>query len=395
MSCILILALSLSSSQAASTAGADAATVPFELDHNRVLVQVGSAGAPAGDVSLRVWVDTGNPELWMTSAAAKRMGLDPVATKGAAPLALVLGRLKVTLDTAWPPRVVDGARLGPGLDADINLPSTVLRRYDLLIDFPARSLRLTAPGRAPLPGQRVAARVNRENGLVHVRARVDGVGPCELGVDIGATVSLLSSELLASTMHKHPRWPHLHGGVSTANMWGSAEEATWPLVRVPAVRLAGRALTGVLFAPLSAELMPSVEERAAGPIAGLLGSAALLDRSLGVSWASESIYLGRPTPMRGQVRDMDVVGLVLSPEPDGRFRVVSVPAVGRHPAVPRVRPGDVLTAVDSRPVQGLGMGAVWGLLRGRPGTPRRLQIERDGMPFEVVATVRHFLGGSR
>ena len=378
---------------AASSSPREAVSVPFTLEHNRVLVWAHRAGSPASERGLRVWVDTGNPELWLTAQAARRLGFDPEAPPASPPVPLVVGGLEVPLDAAWPPLVVEGKRLGPGLDADINLPSTLLRRYDLLIDFPARRLRLSLPGRTELPGRRVAARVNRANGLVQVSALVAGIGPCELGVDVGATVSFLSSERFAAA-GRHPSWPRFEGAISFANMWGSPDEATWPLLRVPAVWVAGTALRGVVFTSLPAAMMPALEERAAGPLAGLLGGAALLDRTLGISWASESVYFGNRTAGRA-TDEMDVVALVLRPEGDGRYRVIAVPAAEGRPAVPGVLPGDILAAVDSHPVQGLGMGAVWGLLRGRPGEARRLTIERNDVRIDVAATIRRFLETTR
>ena len=38
------------------------------------------------------------------------------------------------------------AVMAPGMRAEINLPSTVLRHYDVLVDFPGREFSIGAPG---------------------------------------------------------------------------------------------------------------------------------------------------------------------------------------------------------------------------------------------------------
>jgi hypothetical protein len=45
-----------------------------------------------------------------------------------------------------------GAPIAPGLDADINLPSTVLRNYDVLINFPDHELTLASSGSLKFKG---------------------------------------------------------------------------------------------------------------------------------------------------------------------------------------------------------------------------------------------------
>ena len=61
--------------------------------------------------------------------------------------------------------------------------------------------------------------------------------------------------------------------------------------------------------------------------------------------------------------DVDVVGLTLRPEPDGRFTVSAVLDFDGKPAVPDVKSGDVLLGVDGAPATGATLGQVWSLLR--------------------------------
>jgi len=88
---------------------------------------------------------------------------------------------------------------------------------------------------------------------------------------------------------------------------------------------------------------------------------------------------------------MDVVGLTLRPEPDERYTVLAVVDIDGKPAVPGVKPGDVLLGVDGAPVTGATMGQVWSLLGGKPGQVRKLVLERGGQRLTLEAPVHRFL----
>jgi C-terminal processing protease CtpA/Prc len=88
---------------------------------------------------------------------------------------------------------------------------------------------------------------------------------------------------------------------------------------------------------------------------------------------------------------MDIVGLTLHPEADGKFSVLAVLDVDGKPAVSEVRAGDILLGVDGAPASGATLGQVWSLLGGTPGQTRSLTLERDGKRFTVEAAVRRFL----
>lgn len=59
------------------------------------------------------------------------------------------------------------------------------------------------------------------------------------------------------------------------------------------------------------------------------------------------------------------------------MRVTEVPAAGPA-ARAGLRPGDVIIAIDGRPVAGLTSGEVQRLLTGEVGSSVELEIERDG-----------------
>ena len=93
--------------------------------------------------------------------------------------------------------------------------------------------------------------------------------------------------------------------------------------------------------------------------------------------------------------DMDIVGLTLRPEADGRYRVIGITVVNGKPSVPGVEPGDVLLKIENLEATTATMGTVVDALRGRPGDRRTLLLERDGERFLIEARVERFLPNTR
>jgi C-terminal processing protease CtpA/Prc len=88
-------------------------------------------------------------------------------------------------------------------------------------------------------------------------------------------------------------------------------------------------------------------------------------------------------------RDLDIVPLTLRPEADGSYAVAGVVRRDGRPLLAGVMAGDRLLAVDGVEVSGATMGRVVGALRGKPGEPRLLLLERDGRRLsERVSVVR-------
>ncbi len=372
-------------------------TVPAAIDHNRVIINADLKLPNGSSETVRAWVDNGNPDLYISRRLATLLNV-PVTCgdqecSSPPPKEIVVGGLTIPLtqikQAKIPLRAVSAAAvLAPGMAVEMNIPASVLRNYDVLINFPGHRFSIGAPGTIHFRGSSEKVRVT-ENGLIQVPSQMENK-KYNLGLDVGSSISLLSEELFDKLAAGHANWPHMTGAVGSANMWGAEAETNWKVMRVDRVQFGPLFLTDVPFVALSKPVMEFLEKRAGMPTMGLLGADMLLNYRVGLDYAHSTVYfeIGRMT----RFPDFDVVGLVLRPEDDGRYTILSVAEFEGKPSVAGVQAGDELVAVDNIPVHESTMGQVWAMLGGTPGQERRLTIERARKEFVVAAKVQHFLG---
>jgi hypothetical protein len=394
---LLSAVLCMSTSLLAQTAP-KSVTVPITLDHNRTIIDV-RLTLPDGKLTrVRGWVDTGNPEFWITADLAKKLGLalsgDPRPTlygkerKAATPAEVQIGGMSISLAGVKEAHaILDRESIGPGCSAEINLPATVLRSYDVVFDYPNRQFTIGAPGSVAFKGTAAKATITSA-GLVAVPSEIEGQ-TYTITLDTGASIGLISSDLESRWHKAQPSWPYMKGAVAAANMWGLDDEPQWEVLRLPSVLFGATTLQGVAVASFPDADLKRYDEWAGTSAIGLLGGNAFRGARVGIDYAHSTVYLDQspsaPTP------DMDVVGLTLRPESDERYTVLAVVDIDGKPAVPGVKAGDLLLGVDGAPVTGATMGQVWSLLGGTPGQVRKLVIERGGQRLTVDAPVQRFL----
>jgi hypothetical protein len=299
-----------------------------------------------------------------------------------------------SLKTATVPRKLHSVEvvMEPGMSAEINLPSTILRNYDVLLNFPDRQFTIAPSGTLKFNGVKAKAIVNSENGLIQIPSQIEKK-KCNLALDIGASISLLAPELFDSLAAAHPDGPHMTGAVGPANIWGLDSEPTWKLMRVDRIQYGPLFLAEVPVVEFPKDRMAYFEKRSGIPTAGLLGANALMNYRIGLDYAHATVYfdIGRLF----NFPEFDVIGLILRPEDDGRFTILGIADFDGKPSVAGgpdgVQAGDHLVDVDGIPVSGSTMGQVWSMLGGEPGKERKLTIERSGKQFNVSATMRRFL----
>jgi hypothetical protein len=376
-------------------------TVPAAIDHNRVVINV-DVPLPDGSMQrVHAWVDNGNPDLYLSRRLATLLGLavscDDRECSSPAPREISVGGMKVPLasvrEAKIPLRPVNAAAvLAAGMGVEINLPASVLRHYDVLIDFPEHKFSIGAPGTIHFRGPSAKALINAQNGLIQVPSQIENK-KYNLALDLGASISFLSAELFDRLATAHPDWPHMTGAVGPANLWGRDDELKQKVMRVDRAQYGPLFLANLVVVEMPQSAMDLFAKRAGVPTAGLMGASALLNYRVGLDYAHSTVYFefGR----NFNFPDFDVIGLTLRPEDDGRFTIVGVAEIGGTPTVTQgpdgVQAGDRLTAVDGIAVSGSTMGQVWAMLGGTPGQERMLTIERAGRQFTITAKVQHFL----
>jgi hypothetical protein len=393
--CISIL-LALS---AVAQVSPKSATVPITLDHNRVIIDVYFPMPDGSKTRVRGWVDNGNDGVWLTESLARKLNLEFTGEMREAmgrkirmvqpPPQFLVGDMAIQLKDIKEARgLLERDSIAPGTSAQINLPATVLRNYDVLVDYPNREFTIATRGTLRFKGTPTKGFVNPANGLIQVASTVEGEKR-NLGLDLGATVTLIANASLTDWVKAHPQWPHMTGAVGPANLWGLDEEPNWTLLRIPKIEFGSTTLTNVLAASFPGENMDWFEKRAGTSSIGLIGADALLNYKVGLDYAHSTVYLDQTSKFN--FPDMDVVGLVLRPEPDGHYTIIGVADYEGKPSVAEVQKGDVLLTVDGGRATGATMGQVWSLLSGSPGTVRTLVIQRGEKQMTVQAKVASFL----
>ncbi|MGO9862113.1 MAG: PDZ domain-containing protein [Terriglobales bacterium] len=375
-------------------------TVPMTLDQGRVVIDVDLALANGSTERVRGWVDNGNPNLYISKRVAGLMGLGIncdgqvcSGSQGSPPVALeiLIGGMKISLSAMKEIKVPVAPTLAPGMSAEINIPSAVLRNYDVLFNFPDREFTIGLPGSLKFNGVKGKMLVNASNGLIQIPSRIDNKN-YDLALDLGSSINLISEELFDKLSNAHPDWPHMTGAVGPFNTGEPGDEPKTKLMRLDRVQYGPLFLTDVGVADLSKDRMTVFQELARISTSGQLGSEALMNYRVGLDYAHSIVYfdIGRTIKFPG----FDVVGLILRPEDDNRFTILAAADFDGSPSVPGVQAGDRLVAVDDIPVADSTLGQVWSLLEGSPGQERKLTIERAGKRLTVAATVRHFLGSA-
>lgn len=368
-----------------------AVTVPITLDHNRMLLDVELLRRDGTVRESRAWVDTGNQYMVMSHVLARDLGFAvPEPTAGGRPVeleepapAMRVGGLSLRVEGVTA-QVLHGARVLPGIPAEVILPASVLRHYHVVFDYPAKRLTIAPPGNLEPVGKEIACRVSAETGLFMVDAVIAG-DTVSLGVDNGSAGTWFSNDLTRVWRERHADWPHAIGAAGSANFFGFPFECDGVLMRLPELRLGDLVASGVALLGLDQGMFDWYSRKSAGPVRGFIGANVLVAFRLEIDFANEMTYWSGDGEV--DAGDLDIVGLTLRPRADGGFSVASVVTRDGEPVVAGVEPGDKLVRVDGLGTADATMGTVVEALRGKPGSRHTLVIERDGKRLSLEAMV--------
>jgi hypothetical protein len=382
------------------------ATVPFVLDHNRMLVDAEIERGDGTFRKIRLWVDTGNPEFFMSESLARDLGIDLSqenrpqsgtfqSLEVPPPAGIRIGGMPVDFTGVVSKVMFQPRWLFDTMHNDANLPATVLKRYDVVFDYPAETLTIAKPGAEKPRGTRAPAIIHPETGIVQIDAAIEGEN-LSFALDNGASYSFTSEDFVARLIERHSEWPRCTGAVGCANIWGWwPDEAEWPVVRVPRIDWGPVPLTGVGLAglpdffPNGSSIGEWYSRKTARPVAGFLGPNAFKAYRVEIDYAGSAVYFEKKSET--DLRDMDLVGLTIRLGPDSVYEVVGTARREGLAPVEGVEPGDRLVEVDGLPTRGATMGTVVDALRGKPGEIRVLGLEREAKRLSVEARVETYL----
>jgi hypothetical protein len=382
---------------------ASAGTVPFIFDDNRIFAEVAFVRPDGTLRNALAFVDLGTPALLIGARLRQELGVDRNES-----LHLRIGRLDIRVDSSALATDTGSSFTGPNGKATVPveavLPGSLMKNYQVIVDYARRTLTLARPGTLAPEGTAVPCRVNEKTGLISVSAEIAG-NIYEMTVDSGSAYSWVRDVVAQRWVIAHPTGSRGTGAVGEANMQtrpGGAE-ARGTLLRIPEIRLGSLHLTQIGALGVSSEAPPFppapgeprvqgdlfdwYSKKAPGPVIGWLGGNVLKGFRVTIDFPRHMTYWLREHD--DDPDDLDQVGVTLEKRKDGYF-IAGVATKDGHATVDGVRVGDRLLQVDALRLDGVTRGAVFSALHGRPDSVHLLIVERDGKLVTVPARVTAF-----
>lgn len=380
---------------AAEASSSTEVTVPITVDHARVIVAASFARPDGTRRDARLWIDTGNPDWTISQKLAQDIGLDltkpPTKDDSYGKVHIVAGLIcavgEKVLDSESMRAIVPvgTAPVFGGINVEGNLPSTLLQSYDIVLDYVGCKFTVANPGTLQPEGLPLHCRVNKTTGLVAFDAVIAG-RECSLALDNGASFTLLAEDLIQQISDRQlAGLQQINGAIGLANMFGFPGEPKACLYKIPNIIWDKRSFGDVGALAMPKKFIDWYSRKTPGPVAGLIGGNVLRDYRVQINFSSKAIYFankGTPDP-----HEMELIGLVLRPDPGGSFTIIGkADAAGVDPA-PDLKVGDKLLKVDDVSLAHLTLGQAVTLLRGQAGQKHVLLVGREGQTLIIEARV--------
>jgi hypothetical protein len=402
---VLLVASQVSSQQMVAAETHSKGTISFIFDDNRIFAELEFA-RPDGTLRKAIaFVDIGTPQLVLEQSLGKELGIE-----NAKQAVLHIGDLEIDVpasdiqtDTGLGMTGPDGKRT---LKVEAVLPGSVMKNYQMVLDYAKHSLTMAKPDTIKPTGDAVPCRINAKTGLVSVTAKIEG-HDYALAVDCGSAYTWVRHDVAAHWIAEHGNWKRGVGAIGEANMQvlPDGAEARAVIMRLPQIRLGSLLLeqVGVLGIERAAPPFPSApgEQIAHGnffdwyskktpePVIGWIGGNVLKNFRVTFDFPRRTIYLQRENEFRGD--DLNQVGVTLERR-DGQqgYFIAGVALKDERPTVDGVVAGDRLVKIDDLDVSIATRGAIFSALHGNPGDTHVLILERNGKQLKVIAKVTAF-----
>ena len=370
-----------------ATARIDAAdgvtTIPFELVNNHIYVDGKIDGKPA-----HFLLDTGGGNL-LTPDAARRFGL-----QGEGKLAMSGSgeeRVDVALAHAGEVRigaaalskavfyVLDLGQLAAvvGVNLDGLVGYEMFRRFDVRIDYAARKVTLSEPGKRQPPAGATVLPFTLDEHTPIVTGTLDGL-PLRMTVDTGSRSALT---LDSPFVREHDLVKRYRADVDSVVGWGVGGAARGNAARFGSLQLGDLRIDGI-----AGELFTGNKGAFANPeLGGNLGGGVLRQFTVAFDYQAKKMYLA-PNADYGKPDTFDRSGLWLLADGDA-LKVADV-AAGSAAARGGVQVGDRIVTFDGEPVATHALALWRQRLRELPqGTRVALGIERQGKRETLMLTL--------
>lgn len=376
---------------------AQPATIPMLLEGNVPIVELELPTAAGGVRKARFVIDTGGGAIIvgsklmadigaktegppMTEEGSKMQRLAPVQIRAAGEALDVAGLPAfAALETEW---VISRD------NAEGMLPGRFLRRYDLILDYPARTVTFAKPGSVTPRGIKLPAAIGENNGFPRIEATI-GDQTYGFLLDSGASFTMISRAALEKWSEANPDWSKATGALGFANMIGSKMETEALMLRIPDLKLGSFAIANAAavsrpegtFEKRMSNIMPA-------PIIGSIAGNVLRDFRVEIDYQNGAVYLEHAKTL--SPAEISGVGLILSRTKAGL--VVKGTASTAGAGVKEVvHAGDVLVSVDGEAMSGKSLNEASQLLQGAKDTKKRLTLLRGDQTISVDVTCEKLL----
>ncbi|MGZ6007108.1 MAG: PDZ domain-containing protein [Rhizomicrobium sp.] len=255
----------------------------------------------------------------------------------------------------------------------------VFRRFVTRIDYGAKTITLIDPKTFDASDAGTPIKIAFNGNAATVDGSYDGL-PAKWQIDTGARSSLTLDAPFVAANHIGDK----SRSVTAVDGWGVGGPSRARVMRGGVLRI-GTAIevdhpvTGMGTDKAGAFADPS--------LSGNIGGGILKRFVVTFDYGHSTMYL---KPAAGPIADLDTydrAGTWFNVEPEG-FKVIEVTAGGPADAA-GLKAGDVITAIDGKPVSDIALPDARQRLRDDPvGTVVAFSVQRDGKPVEIKVTLR-------